>query len=303
MLIEVTAIGAAVTAIGAIAELIRRSVAEGRWRASIEKDIQHLKDEVVRVDQSANARITKAQAESSGEQHKVWETLDALKRDVSEIKIAIARIETALEQGRKVIRSIAPFVAIAAWMLISFYAVTNGAVERERKQNQPLKDLDRIEIKPEGSDCENRKYETYHHDFTRYEDDRGLEERIVRSMGGRVYSPYDDQYFGSTSETDIEHIVARKEAFESGLCREPSATKIAYTTALENLTLASPEVNRSKKGSKDFADWKPQEQKARCWMAATVVRVKMVWSLSVDQRERDALLKVIKGCDSFDFPD
>ena len=77
MLIEVTAIGAAVTAIGAIAELIRRSVAEGRWRASIEKDITHLKDEVVRVDQSANARITKAQAESSGEQHKVWETLDA----------------------------------------------------------------------------------------------------------------------------------------------------------------------------------------------------------------------------------
>ena len=101
MLIEVTAIGAAVTAIGAIGELIRRSVQEGRWRSRLESDIEHLQGEVKRVETQLNARVSKVQEESSGEQHKVWETLDTLKRDVSEIKIAIARIETVLSKGEK----------------------------------------------------------------------------------------------------------------------------------------------------------------------------------------------------------
>ena len=37
-------------------------------------------------------------------------------------------------------------------------------------------------------------------------------------MGGIIYGPYTGIWFGSTSETDIEHIVARSEAHDSGLC-------------------------------------------------------------------------------------
>ena len=50
------------------------------------------------------------------------------------------------------IRNIAPFVAIPVWMLISFYAVTNGAVERQRKQSQPEKDLESL-TNPKASDA------------------------------------------------------------------------------------------------------------------------------------------------------
>ena len=46
---------------------------------------------------------------------------------------------------------------------------------------------------------------------------QSLEASIVRQLGG-VYSPYTGERFGSTRETDIEHMVARSEAHDSGLC-------------------------------------------------------------------------------------
>lgn len=45
-----------------------------------------------------------------------------------------------------------------------------------------------------------------------------VEPRIVAGMGGIVYGPYTGTWFVSTSETDIEHILARSEAHDSGLC-------------------------------------------------------------------------------------
>ena len=44
-----------------------------------------------------------------------------------------------------------------------------------------------------------------------------IEDDIVQRLGG-VYSPYTCESFDSTLETDTEHIVARSEAHDSGLC-------------------------------------------------------------------------------------
>ena len=38
---------------------------------------------------------------------------------------------------------------------------------------------------------------------------QSVEAEIVAGMGGIIYSPYTGEYFNSTDETDIEHIVAR----------------------------------------------------------------------------------------------
>ena len=43
----------------------------------------------------------------------------------------------------------------------------------------------------------------------------------MAQQGGRIYEPYSGRYFESTRETDIEHIVARSEAHDSGLCARP----------------------------------------------------------------------------------
>ena len=86
---------------------------------------------------------------------------------------------------------------------------------------------------------------------------QSVEPDIVASMGGITYGPYTGTWFDSTSETDIEHIVARSEAHDSGLCAADAATKRRFASDLLNLTLASPAVNRSQKGGKDAAEWLP----------------------------------------------
>ena len=44
---------------------------------------------------------------------------------------------------------------------------------------------------------------------------QSVEASIVRELGG-IYSPYTGERFASTRQTDIEHMVARSEAHDSG---------------------------------------------------------------------------------------
>ena len=51
-----------------------------------------------------------------------------------------------------------------------------------------------------------------------------VEPRIVQTLGG-IYGPYTGRWFQSIRETDIEHIVARSEAHDSGLYAASPATR------------------------------------------------------------------------------
>ena len=117
----------------------------------------------------------------------------------------------------------------------------------------------------------------------------------MRALGA-VYGPYTHTCFGSTRQSDIEHIVATSEAHDSGLCVATRATRERFAQDLRNLTLASPEVNRRQKLGKDAADWIPERN--RCWFAARVVEVKRVYGLSVDRAEAEALENILRGCAS-----
>ena len=81
---------------------------------------------------------------------------------------------------------------------------------------------------------------------------QSVEKDIVRQLGA-VYGPYSGTCFGSTKETDIEHIVATSEGHDSGLCAADRATRKRFAQDLRNLTLASPQVNRHQKSGKDAA--------------------------------------------------
>ena len=59
------------------------------------------------------------------------------------------------------------------------------------------------------------------YDSDDYRYSQSLEAAIVAQQGGRIYEPYSGRYFESTRETDIEHIVARSEAHDSGPCARP----------------------------------------------------------------------------------
>lgn len=120
-----------------------------------------------------------------------------------------------------------------------------------------------------------------------------VEEEIVAVLGG-IYSPYTCESFASIRETDIEHIVARSEAHDSGLCAADAATRRAFSNDLRNLTLASPSLNRHQKSDRDAAEWMPERN--RCWFAGTVVAVRRAYELTIDEEEAAALDRILAGC-------
>ncbi len=128
---------------------------------------------------------------------------------------------------------------------------------------------------------------------------QSVEGRIVAGMGGRVYGPYTGRTFANRRQTDIEHMVARSEAHDSGLCAADAATRRRFSSDPLNLTLAAPEINRCGGGgkcAKDAAEWLPP--KNRCWFAARVVEVRRKYRLTVDRREAARLESVLSRCAS-----
>ncbi len=124
---------------------------------------------------------------------------------------------------------------------------------------------------------------------------QSVEPKIVESIG-KMYSPYTGTCFTSLRQSDIEHIVARSEAHDSGLCSADRNLRKRFSSDLLNLTLASPELNRSQKSAKDAADWIPGMN--QCWFAARVVAVKRKYKLTVDRREAAALERILSNCSS-----
>ena len=122
-----------------------------------------------------------------------------------------------------------------------------------------------------------------------------VEDDVVAGLGG-IFSPYTCEAFASTRETDVDHVIARSEAHDSGLCRAGAATRERFAADLRNLTLAAPALNRHEKSGKDAADWVPDRN--RCWFAQTVVDVRRSYDLTIDELEMHALERILAGCTS-----
>ena len=122
---------------------------------------------------------------------------------------------------------------------------------------------------------------------------QSVEDVLIDELGG-ILSPYTCERFVSKGETDIEHIVALSEAHDSGLCDADQETRRQFARDPLNLTLASPAVNRYQKGAKDGAEWSPDRN--ACWFAARSVAVRQKYGLTIDQREADALDRILDRC-------
>ena len=143
------------------------------------------------------------------------------------------------------------------------------------------------------------EYRCSPYDSDDYPYSQSVENRIVEAMNGLIYGPYTGTHFEDTRQTDIEHIVARSEAHDSGLCAADAETKKRFSSDLLNLTLASPEVNRHQKSGKDAAEWLPDLN--QCWFADRVVQVRQEYELTIDETEAAALETVLSGCSSVDM--
>lgn len=128
----------------------------------------------------------------------------------------------------------------------------------------------------------------------------------IASLHGGLFSPYDGLCFPNFHYVDIEHIVARKEADESGMCDLPTSEREAFAIDLLNLTFAPGSLNGSK-GALDAGDLEAAEQSlfrdeltwaGKCFWAAQTVRVKSKYGLGVDTDEKDALDGILADCES-----
>ena len=93
------------------------------------------------------------------------------------------------------------------------------------------------------------------YDADDYRYPQSVEDRIIAELGG-VYGPYTGRWFANKRETDIEHIVARSEVHDSGLCaaaRQSHAARV-YGRDRQRYTLLSrrekPEPRRSPRTQK-----------------------------------------------------
>ena len=111
-----------------------------------------------------------------------------------------------------------------------------------------------------------------------------------------TFGAHTGRWFASQSDTDIEQMLARSEAHDSGLCAADLATRRRFATDLLNLTLAGPRVNRYEKVDRDAAEWLPAQN--RCWFAARVIAVRQRYELTIDRREANALDHVLAGWSS-----
>ena len=134
-----------------------------------------------------------------------------------------------------------------------------------------------------------------HYDADEYRYSPSVEPRIVDAQGG-IYGPYTGTWFNSIREKDIEHIVARSEAHDSGLCAADPGTWSEFASDLLNLTLASPSVNRHQKSDNDVAEWLPDLN--QCWYVERTLQVRREYGLTIDRAEADAADRILAGCQS-----
>lgn len=118
--------------------------------------------------------------------------------------------------------------------------------------------------------------------------DPKLKVKWVRDHGRMA--PYTCRTFADVREVNIDHIVAYAEARRSGLS---CARAAEFVNDPLNITVAYPKVNRQKY-DKDIADWRPARNV--CWFATRVKKVKEKYDLVMDDRERQVLENVLKGC-------
>jgi hypothetical protein len=130
------------------------------------------------------------------------------------------------------------------------------------------------------------------------------ESRVAATVGsgcrvtrGRWYSWYDGATWTYPGDVDIDHVVALKEAWESGARTWSAAKRARYANDLGyswSLDAVTDNVNASK-GDRDPAQWLPPLAASRCTYVIHWVGVKYRWGLTIDATERSRILSILSG--------
>ena len=98
-----------------------------------------------------------------------------------------------------------------------------------------------------------------------------------------------------TNNASRDHLVAVKEAHDSGGHAWTNTEKRNFYNDVDNLFVMSTTENSSK-GSKDPADWKPSDSNDYCRYAEIWVNIKDEYDLTIDSAEKAALETMLASC-------
>jgi hypothetical protein len=113
---------------------------------------------------------------------------------------------------------------------------------------------------------------------------------------GRWFSYYDRLTWRRSSDVDIDHLVALKEAWDSGAKRWNAPTRKRFANDLRDrrsLVAVTDNVNQSK-SDRDPSEWLPQYGKCRYVKEWTAVKLR--WRLKTNRVEKQRLTHLASHC-------
>ncbi|MBU3688028.1 MAG: HNH endonuclease [Acidimicrobiales bacterium mtb01] len=197
-----------------------------------------------------------------------------------------------------------------AFLVLLFFLFGSSPVRSAAPGPTPLQVLETLVVAPEDGSGYNRSSFKHWIDGDRDGCDTRREVLIAESLrpvrigsrcsisGGQWFSVYDGRSTTNSSSFDIDHVVALKEAWDSGAKAWTAERRQAFANDLGTafaLIAVSASSNRSK-GDRDPAEWMPARREYWCQYAIEWVGVKATWSLSVDPAEKTALARVLVDC-------
>ena len=121
-------------------------------------------------------------------------------------------------------------------------------------------------------------------------------------VAGDWVSPYDGAKWTDRGDIDIDHVVALKEAWDSGAWAWTTAQRTAFANDLSDprtLLAVTDSVNQ-KKSDKDPSNWMPPLVSYHCTYLDSWVAVKARWKLSMDESEFARIAKLLGNCSESD---
>ena len=116
-------------------------------------------------------------------------------------------------------------------------------------------------------------------------------------VAGDWVSPYDGARWSNPSDIDIDHVVALKEAWDSGAWAWSAAQRKAFandTSDSRTLLAVTDSVNQSK-SDKDPSNWLPPLQSYTCTYLGNWIAVKVRWGLSMDSSEYGRIKNLLQS--------
>jgi len=106
-------------------------------------------------------------------------------------------------------------------------------------------------------------------------------------VAGDWFSSYDGLVWSDPGEVQVDHVVALKEAWDSGASRWDASRLEAFANDVDEpraLRVVSGTVNEAK-GAADPVNWLPPDEAAVCEYLADWVSIKARWGLTMDESE------------------